>query len=247
MAISNLIVPDTSNIPLLIFLQYENNLLKFQVNPERLGKDIPSKGKGSEVVGLGEVNAPQTPSLATLSIQSFFWQDKNILPTALYVAWLEKWQASKKPAKFIVTRLNYSMYVTCERFYHEKRAGEEEDVYYELDLKEYRPYGAKRIGVKPTPKSLFEKYSSLGSDAINFVPILIDIPTPSRTSTMKSGVNPYVTKEGDTVASISRKVFGTSSKWRVLYDANEAILSDYIAENKEIPAGTKLTIPLEYL
>ncbi len=229
-------------LPLLIFLQYENNLLKLQVNPERLGKEIPSKGKGSEVVGLGEVNAPQTPALATLSIQSFFWQDKNLLPTALYVAWLEQWQKSKKPAKFIVTRLNYSMYVTCERFYHEKRAGEEDDVYYELDLKEYRPYGAKRVSVKES-KTLFDRFLSLNLAP----PILIDIPRPSRTSTMKTNVNPYITKQGETIASISRKVFGTSSKWQVLYNANQAVLADYIGDGKEIPSGTRLTIPLEYL
>ena len=229
-------------LPLLIFLQYENNLLKLQVNPDRLGKEIPSKGRNAEVIGLGEVNAPQSPALATMSIKSFFWQDRNLLPTALYVAWLEQWQKSKKPAKFIVTRLNYSMYVTCERFYHEKRAGEEDDVYYELDLKEYRPYGAKRVSVKES-KTLFEKFISLNIAP----PILIDIPSPSRTNTMKSGVNPYVTKEGDTIASISRKIFGTSSKWRELYDENEAILSDYVGEGKEIPPGTKLTIPVRYL
>ena len=230
------------DIPVLIFLQYENNILKFQVNPESIGKDIQSKGRSVNIEGLGEVNAPQSPSLATMQIKSFFWQDKNLLPTALYVAWLEKWQKSKKPAKFIITRLNYSMYVTCERFFHEKRAGEEEDVYYELDLKEYRQYGAKRVSTVES-KSIFDKFIALDLA----VPVLIDIPRPGRTNTMKTGVNPYITKEGETLSSIARKVTGTSSLWKKIYDANEQVLGNIIGDFQEIPVGTSLTIPLELL
>lgn len=229
-------------IPVLIFLQYESNLLKFQVNPESIGKDIPSKGRNVNIEGLGEINVPQSPSLATMSIKSFFWQDRNLLPTALYVAWLEKWQRSKKPAKLVITRLNYSMYVTCERFYHEKRAGEENDVYYELELKEYRKYGAKRVSVVES-KSWFDKFLALDIAP----PILVDIPTSSRQNTMKTGVNPYITKEGETLASIARKVTGTSSLWKEIYDANKNVLGDIICDFKEIPVGTSLIIPLRFL
>ena len=232
----------TNYVPIMIFLQYEKNLLKFQVNPEKIWKDIPSKGRTTNIEGLGEVNIPQSPSLATMSINSFFWQDRNYLPTELYVAWLEKWQKSKKPAKLIITRLNYSMYVTCERFFHEKRAGEEDDVYYELDLKEYRQYGAKRISTVES-KSIFDKFISMNIA----VPVLVDIPNESRINSMKSLQNPYITKEGDTLSSIARKFTGTSSLWKKIYDANENVLGDIIGDFQEIPVGTSLIIPKELL
>jgi len=43
--------------------------------------------------------------------------------------------------------------VTCEHFNYEIRAGEESDVYYELRLKEYRPFGAKTINFASPPSN----------------------------------------------------------------------------------------------
>lgn len=66
-----------------------------------------------------------------------------------YVKWFEEWQASKKPARFTVVvppnkpKQCFDYNVTCENFTYEVKAGEEGDFYYELELLEWRNYGAR--------------------------------------------------------------------------------------------------------
>jgi LysM repeat protein len=50
----------------------------------------------------------------------------------------------------------------------------------------------------------------------------------------------YVVKEGDTLASISRKFYQTSKRWRDIRDANENKIDD----PDNLKAGLKLKIPL---
>ena len=55
----------------------------------------------------------------------------------------------------------------------------------------------------------------------------------------KNGTHSYTVKEGDTLASISRKFYKTSKRWREIRDANERKIDD--ADN--LKEGTTLTIP----
>lgn len=232
-------------IPIYIFLQYEHYVLKFPINPESIKKEIPSPSTTTAVEGLGEVSQPQTPGLARITIESFFWQSVNLVPSSFYILWLEKWQKSKKPANLIVTRLNYCMQVSCERFDHWINGGEEEDIYFTLELKEYRPHGAKRLK-KTTNKSVLQSLQALKDLAV--LPVLLDIPRPSRNSSTKmSFVNPYETKEGETISSITKKITGKTDDWKSLYDENRGILGDIFSEGREIDAGTKLTLPQSWV
>ena len=54
-----------------------------------------------------------------------------------------------------------------------------------------------------------------------------------------SSSHTYTVKEGDTLASISRKFYKTSKRWRDIRDANEKKIDD----PDNLKAGTKLTIP----
>lgn len=49
----------------------------------------------------------------------------------------------------------------------------------------------------------------------------------------------YVVKKGDTLQEISKKYYGTTKRWRRIYEANRGALKD---PNK-LSVGTKLTIP----
>lgn len=234
-------------IPIYISLQYDKNFLKFPINPDNLTKDRQSNSKTVEIDGIGEISVPSTPSLATITIKSFFWQDVNLLPSALYVAWLEKWQESKKTAKLIVTRLNYSMEVTCESFKHWINAGEEKDIYFELQLKEYRPYGAKKLN-KITTTSILERLNKLKDDVMDYVSILIDVPRPSRNSSTKEKIsNPYIVKENETISSITKKITGSTEEWKLLYDENTEILAYYTGLAGGIKPGIKLTLPQSWV
>ena len=75
-------------IPIVITLSYGANLLKIPVNPESLDRNIPSNSRTVNIEGIGEVSIPTTPKLSKISIKSFFWQDRNILPSSAYISWL---------------------------------------------------------------------------------------------------------------------------------------------------------------
>jgi nucleoid-associated protein YgaU len=82
-------------------------------------------------------------------------------------------------------------------------------------------------------------------DAGPVKPRLTPDKSPSRHSekekieSKKAGSHTYTVKEGDTLASISRKFYKTSKRWREIRDANEKKVDD--PEN--LKAGLTLTIP----
>jgi nucleoid-associated protein YgaU len=60
-----------------------------------------------------------------------------------------------------------------------------------------------------------------------------------KTESKKAGSQAYTVKEGDTLASISRKFYKTSKRWRDIRDANERKIDD----PDNLKAGLTLTIP----
>lgn len=246
----NAYAQDTT-IPIYISLSYDRYFLKFPVNPESIKKERGSSSATVEIEGLGQVSVPKKPDLARIRIESFFWHETNsvfgfnLTPAFMYVNWLEKWQESRKPANLIVTRLNYSMQVTCESFTHEIRAGEEEDVYYTLELQEYRPHKAKKIGL-PYDEDLLQKIQNITGEA--FSPVLVDIPLPTRNSTRKkSYTNPYVCAKNETLSAITKKITGSSDDWKSLYDENKSELGDMLENENGIAENTKLTLPQSWI
>lgn len=234
-----------NDIPIFITLQYGINVLKFPINPDNLTKEISSESETVDIEGIGQIGIPTTPKLARISINSLFWKQINYVPPAMYVAWLEKWQKSKKPALLIVTRFNYSMQVTCESFKHWINAGEEDDVYFELQLQEYRPYGAKKLNVIKNQNLL--NGLKVAKDILTS-PILIEIPRPTRSNTNKSEINnPYTVLENETISTITKKITGQTDEWELLYEQNSDKLGDIYAEKSEIPAGTLLTLPNKWV
>jgi LysM repeat protein len=74
-------------------------------------------------------------------------------------------------------------------------------------------------------------------------------PAPAEKSTVrhsesekkKSGAHTYVVEEGDTLASISRKFYKTSSRWKDILEANKNRIDD----PGNLRAGQRLNIPKE--
>src|SRR5438046_742446 len=60
-----------------------------------------------------------------------------------------------------------------------------------------------------------------------------------KTASKKAGSHTYTVKEGDTLASISRKFYKTSKRWRDIREANEKKIDD----PDNLKAGLTLTIP----
>lgn len=221
-----------------ISLQYEGKLLSLQINPESMKKNIPSGIKTTEVLGIGEIAVPVTPGLAEIQISSFFWQQRSVSPVKLYVNWLLEWQKSKKPAKLITTLLPYTMQVVCESFDYESRAGEESDVYYNLSLKEYRPYGARSLSTVQPPESIIDKIEKTLGEKL---PTLVNIPLPVRINNNEPVfTSPFTAGDGDTLAGITEKITGSTEKWKELYNENKEKVSEGITSTLK---NVKLKLP----
>ena len=252
-----------NSIPIYITLTYgfAGSTMKFPINPEELKKIIPSESKKVNSIAQGEISVPQKPSLAEITIDSFFWNDMAwLIPPAVYIMWLEHWQNSKEPALLIVTRLNYSMWVTCEHFEHSVKAGEENDYYFKLTLKEYRHYEAKKISATPIPEGnwfeqLVNSASEFITDTLNPLgeyysqfTYLVDFPRPSRWTPLGHHYeNPYTVAPNETLSSIAKKITGDEDKWTELYNTNKELLGDLIVEEGELTAGLKLTLPEDWI
>jgi len=65
------------------------------------------------------------------------------------------------------------------------------------------------------------------------------IPTPAPTQAAKAQNRSYVVQKGDTLSKISQKCYGTTKKWKQIYDANREKISNI----NQLKVGTTLTIP----
>lgn len=231
----------------VVSLQYEMKIMKFPVNPESLKLTIPSPPSVVSIERSGQVGIPVKPNLRTISIDSFFWKDNPdivAMPPALYVAWLRAWQKSKKPARLLVTKLNYCMYVSCSGFEYDTRAGEEDDVYFSLQLTEYKPYSVSILGAN-IAADLFAAITDIDVT----LPVLVDIPRPARINTTPHINNKYLCKAEDSIASITKKFTGAEDDFEALIKNNPDQLAVDFADltNKTIIlpsswSGLKYTI-----
>jgi nucleoid-associated protein YgaU len=64
-------------------------------------------------------------------------------------------------------------------------------------------------------------------------------PRPARPPRRLPRAKTYVVVEGDTLTKISKKFYGTSSRWEDILNANHAVLKD----EKSLVVGSTLTIP----
>lgn len=62
-------------------------------------------------------------------------------------------------------------------------------------------------------------------------------PAPSQTP--KAAARTYVVQKGDTLSKISQKQYGTTKRWKQIYDANR----DRISNINNLKVGTQLVIP----
>jgi LysM repeat protein len=64
-------------------------------------------------------------------------------------------------------------------------------------------------------------------------------PTPGKTKQAETAKQTYVVQRGDTLASISRKFYKTSTRWKQILDANRNVIDN----PKKLAAGQTLVIP----
>lgn len=144
------------------FLEYQNLVVQLPVNPEALAVKIEGSNKTTEVISLGEINLLRQSKLAALTIESFLPQNADApyvvtsgefkLPQ-FYLNFFNKVRDDKKPCRLIITDTPVNFLVSIESLQYGLKGGDD-DIYYSLELREYRTYGAKKITItEPTTET----------------------------------------------------------------------------------------------
>ena len=156
-----------------------------------------------------------------------------------YIKWFEDWRDSKKPARWTVVSsptepsYNFDFDVVCENFEKTIKAGEERDFYYNIDLIEYRHYGAEELNTKQVSATIAGTTSTVAEQA------------PKPRLSVKEKVTEVTLTAKDKIWDVAQRYGkGDYDKWKVLY--NYATNKTLIANNLNSLAGIKLQIPLEW-
>jgi hypothetical protein len=126
-----------------------DQIIQMPMNPETFEMPYNGDNETENIVNKGDVTVIRSPGLANPSIVGLLpsgtvpMQDLTAVgmtPHAYrdkFVSWME----DRQVVHFIVTGLSYNMLVTIEDASFESRGGEDDDLYYNIKLKEFREYG----------------------------------------------------------------------------------------------------------
>ncbi|MFV0497494.1 MAG: LysM peptidoglycan-binding domain-containing protein [Candidatus Fimivivens sp.] len=177
-----------------------------------------------EVVDIGDVTLMGNRKLTALSIKSIFpasnysWVEvSNLRDPDYYVSYLTERVERHKPIRLVIIGDGIDINLRCsiESFSPTYKAGETEDCYYSLSLREYRAPSIKRLTIV-TPTT-----AVLGA-------------VTSTASTAKT----YTVRIGDSLWGIAQSQLGNGSRYPEIYALNKALM-----DAKNNAAGTpKYTI-----
>ena len=129
--------------------------LKIPVNPEEIEINIPSDHKEYDVLGIGMVVVPRKPGLKVVSWESFFPSERSepyvnsgAKNPKIYADTIEKAMKEKRVGRLIISRSElYDTNMRCviSNFTTNDKGGEPGDIYYSIEIKEYRDYTPKTI------------------------------------------------------------------------------------------------------
>lgn len=209
--------------------------LRLPVNPSSIVISSGSKNESIDIANLGEITVLQDAPEKQFQFSSFF--PAHMSPLVEYnnppkpwdaVNKLEKWKNSKEPLRLLVTKTSINIPVSVENFNYSEEGGAVGDIRFDLSLKEYRFVSVRKIKVK------------------------IDKPSPpkKRRPAVKPKGKTYKVKRGDTLWGISRKYYGTGTKWRKIWNvkSNKEMLIKRDKRNRKDPGhwifpGQVLRIP----
>jgi nucleoid-associated protein YgaU len=200
--------------------------LQLPVNPESYEVSMDVNHNDSEVVNLGEVTQMGNAGLKSISLSSFFPRDYDSgfceylkIPKPIdAVRKIEHWAKTKRPILVSITGTNVYFKASIRNFTYSEKGGEVGDIYYTIELKEYRAPKIRKYD--PTKK--------------------VTKPVDPKRPTPEIPGGKYTVKKGDTLSSIAYKFYHDSSKWNVIYNANKSKIG---SNPNRIYVGMVLSIP----
>ena len=205
------------------WLQKEHDSkLQLPVKPSEYTVTVSHNNTAVNVIQLGDINLIGKTGLREISLSSFFpakdynFSNNSVRKTPLsYVKKIDEWRNSGEPIRVIITGV-LNMECTIESFsYGEQDATR--DIYYTLQLKEYKKPKLKNAVVTVTDNSSTRTTKAEDSNA-------------GRTYTVKSG---------DCLWKIAKQFYGNGVEYPKIYNANK----DKIKNPDLIITGWVLIIP----
>ena len=142
-----------------IYLKFGRKF-KIPVNPEKIEISYSTDNKTYDVLGIGEIVVPRKPKLKIVSWESFFPKFKNDSYVnggadnpKTYVQRIEKALKSKQIGRLIISRSDlYDTNMTCliSKFETTDNGGEPADIYYSIELQEYKDYTPSTVSIVTT-------------------------------------------------------------------------------------------------
>lgn len=141
-----------------LFFTRDGMVLRLPVNPEEFPIERDNENDDYNVLGLGPIMVPRTPSLKVITISSFFpgrvapyvLTSGGFVEPEVYINFFENAMKEKVPILFTPVRYyedgtpfmtgDSGMQVLVTSFETTEKGGETGDFYYELELTEYRDY-----------------------------------------------------------------------------------------------------------
>lgn len=198
------------------WLTFNNGAEKLQlpVNPSEF---TISKGNLNQTVSVndvGEVNLIGKPGLASVSLASFFpareygFCEYSSFPDSYdCVQLIDSWRLSGKPIRLIISGTNINLAMAIENFDYGEKGGTR-DVYYTLELKEYR-----FLSVQNTAR---------GNETR---PVSRSVPQD------------YVVKSGDTLWEIAKRLTGDGGNFQDIAAKNSIVDPNMIYPGQKLVIG----------
>ncbi|WP_282804585.1 LysM peptidoglycan-binding domain-containing protein [Clostridium tetani] len=187
------------------------------VLPEKIEFEEDGDNKTFDIINLGEINTINKPKLTKISFESFFPKYKQpyvsleqLFEPSFYIAKIREWREKKQKIRFIFvgSPLEVNDLFTIENFKMSENGGEVGDIYYSIELKRYKSYGAKKVViVKPKNNNTTKNLAK-----VNKKP-----PRPVE----KPKVRAHTVVRGDTLWHIAKRYLGNGARWKEIYNLNK--------------------------
>lgn len=197
--------------------------VQYPVTPAELRMKINGRNETIVLMNDGEVNVIKKPGLTDIEFEVLLPNVKypfavytgGFQPATHYLEKLEKLKVSEEPFQFIVNRMmpngnllfDTNMTVTIEDYEINESAENGFDVMVNIQLKQYKAYGNKRLVTKPvlTPSST----SNASSNTPTTQKAVVEQKRPT---TGKETPKTHTVVAGDTLWAICKKHLGDGSK-----------------------------------
>lgn len=140
-------------------------------------------------------------------------------------------QEEKKPLKLVITDIGFSMMMAVDKFTFTRKAGEHNDIYFELSLKEWVRYGATKVTVEKDENGKITRIKKTELTNTDAELGIVEIPSK------------YEVSDGEKIWEIARGLTGDGTNYKGILSSNMA--KGLIGSGLENLAGKTIEIPAE--